>query len=436
MSFTRTNGLENRRREVASFAISGVELLALIPVFLLSLGSSKWDLELLAVLLLIAVASNLYTRVATSGKIDISTAALAFLIAAVFLGPAPAVVVGVVSELITDITERFMKSKLKMGNRTSSLAGLLSTLAAFSWAALAAAYTFQAISSNTASASDPMFFIGVLAAGIAFDLVNFAIVSTSISIEMNERWVKLVRYDYIPTIVTQLTALLLVAVTAVLYKTIGIVALAAFALIIPFLASLMRSTPTAYRFLKQREDVVVSEGLKRRRVLDGLEGRYSFYYQTVPLQLNARGIRDAADLAFNIGRALGWPAARSLRAYELALFESLQKSPSRKSLQTHGFLGEFKEGLLRTYLSERRPTSPLLSEVVDLALAFTAYTYDANDKAELGNGVDLFIEKIETETRTIDVVLGYRERNKVALDALSSALIDRHSDVSPIENNP
>ncbi len=132
MSITRTNGLENRRREVASFAISGIELIALIPIFLVSLGSSKWDLTLLAVLLFIAVASNLFARVTTSGKIDVSTAALAFLIAAVFLGPAPAVVVGVVSELLTDIAERIMKSKLKMGNRTSSLAGLLSTLASYS----------------------------------------------------------------------------------------------------------------------------------------------------------------------------------------------------------------------------------------------------------------------------------------------------------------
>ncbi len=114
-------------------------------------------------------------------------------------------------------------------------------------------------------------------------------------------------------------------------------------------------------------------------------------------------------------------------AYELALFESLQKSPIRKGFQTQGFLGEFKEGLLRTYLGERRPTSPLLSEVVDLALAFTAHTYDVDDKAALGNGVDRFVEKIETETRTIDVVLVYRERNKVALDALGSALINSES---------
>ena len=162
---------------------------------------------------------------------------------------------------------------------------------------------------------------------------------------------------------------------------------------------------------------------------------YTIYYQTVLFRINARGIREAADLAFRTGRALDWPASRSLRAYELTLFESTYQSPGRLGIQSQEFLGELKEGLLRTYLGEHRRVTPALSEVVDLALAYTAFRYEVDDPGALTDGAEKFIEKIESNTRTIDVVLGFQEHNRAALDALKLAAINGQTDPASVEEH-
>ena len=424
---------ESRRRRLVSYAVSSFAFLAIVPLFIVSLPYSRWDPTLLAVLVTIAVASTTFATVTTSRKIDISAAGLTFILAGIFLGPAPAVVVAVTAYVLQVAIELLIRKFKIKSILSTTLRGFLSTLTSYAWAALIAAYTFKVVAAGSAGPNDLMFYLGIVCAGIVFDLVNFTTVSGGIVLETRERWLNLVKYDYVPTILPQLMAIMLIVMTAVLYVEVGIVALAAFALIIPFCASLVRATPTAYRFLKQREDVVISEGLKRRQVLGGFGGLYTFYYKTVLFRINARGIREAADLAFRIGRALEWPASRSLRAYELTLFESTYRSPGRSGIQSQEFLGELKEGLLRTYLGERRSVTPVLSEVVDLALAYTSFRYEEDDPTALTDGTKKFIEKIESSTKTIDVVLGFQEHNRAALDALKRAVINGQSDPASVE---
>jgi putative nucleotidyltransferase with HDIG domain len=205
--------------------VIGVELAALaaaVPVAIASDATSNWDLPLLGVLLAAAIVSDLTAVDTPTIRIKVSSSFLAIVTAAVFLGGAPAALIGVTTILAGWARSRYARNDL------------LINVVTYAWFPLLSGIAFHAAQSATgASQTDGVFYLLVFGMFVLALLIDFTLIAGYTAYLEGSRLSAKVRRSLVPLLPSELASALLAVGTAYLYVKIGLatVALLAIALL-------------------------------------------------------------------------------------------------------------------------------------------------------------------------------------------------------------
>jgi hypothetical protein len=209
--------LNARRR--AGFVILLAAIAALVPAYLFLAPSSRWDDPALLVALVVLGVISIRTEVRLPSGITFESLSALSLIATALAGPLPALAVTLTPIVVNALMGR--ERLLRMGN--------VATVAAYGWYTLVgAALLHLAVPDPTA----PSALMWVVVAGIVQLLVNWAVVGgiyLTTWLEHRPRTAVDVLLDGLPTGTVMVA---LGALTVVLTPALGLLALAAFAIVV------------------------------------------------------------------------------------------------------------------------------------------------------------------------------------------------------------
>jgi hypothetical protein len=209
------------RRRI-SLAIGALTTAALVPGFAVLAPHSSWTPVTVSAgfagIGLIGYFSAAVIREATL-RLDADFAVA--LLALVLLGPVPAAVIWIATDLVAWVLKR------------PPLDGILANVASYGWAALAASIVLDAVSvGNPAEFADPSAYAAVVLAGLVLMCVNFGLARGIFAlVGMGRNVVATVTQEFLSPMPGMILMLALGIATAFLYTRIGILALAVFALI-------------------------------------------------------------------------------------------------------------------------------------------------------------------------------------------------------------
>ncbi len=199
----------------AAIALLSAAFVAAVVAGVLSAPHDDWNLAVMGVLLVSAAVSELTSITLPNGKIGISGAFLAVVLAIVLLGGAPGAVVGVATILVGWLRWR------------EAPGTLLSNLAAYAWFPLLAGLAFAgATDAVGAGGGDADYYLLIFATFILALALNFVFVAsyqcyldgTSLALRAREA--------VIPVLASELFSAVLAVATAYLYVHLGLPALA------------------------------------------------------------------------------------------------------------------------------------------------------------------------------------------------------------------
>jgi putative nucleotidyltransferase with HDIG domain len=212
-----TTGRPSRAVIAAEFAA----LAAAVLVAALQLTWANWDLTLFAILLTIAVASDLFRIRLPAHQIVVSASFMPIVTAAVFLGGVPASLIAVATIGISWFKERY---------RTTIL---LMNLVTYAWFPLVAGIAFHEISEG--GSIDPgsaVFYLLVFGVFVLALGVNFAIVAGYTSYEERSSFAMKVRRGLLPVLPSELASALLTLGVAFAYVEVGTEGVALFGIFV------------------------------------------------------------------------------------------------------------------------------------------------------------------------------------------------------------
>ncbi len=193
----------------------GAALLAAVVLGVLSAPADDWDLAVMGVLVVSAVVSELTSITLPNGKIGISGAFLALVLAIVLLGGAPGAVVGVATILGGWLRWR------------EAPVTLLSNVVAYAWFPLLAGLGFAgATDALGAGPADAGYYLLIFATFIVALALNFAFVGGYQCYLDGTSLLAKARESLIPILASELFSAVLAVATAYLYVHLGLPALA------------------------------------------------------------------------------------------------------------------------------------------------------------------------------------------------------------------
>ncbi len=203
---------------IVTLQVAGLALVGAVSA--LTAGSANWDFGFLAILLAFSLVSDA-TAITTTSKLMLSGSFLPMMLAIVFLGGAPAALIGLLT-----IGVDWLR------NRTSSDV-LVNNLLAFSMAPLATSLTFHyAVTSAGISDSDPAFYALVLS-GFALALaINFSLIAAYACYLDNSSFVARIRTALVPMLPSELAAALMSVGVVYLYINVGLASIAFFGVVL------------------------------------------------------------------------------------------------------------------------------------------------------------------------------------------------------------
>jgi putative nucleotidyltransferase with HDIG domain len=179
------------------------------------------------VLLWLAVVSDLLALQHKSQRI--TGAFFALVLAMALCGPAPAVMIGVVSVLLDSLRNRLAWHKL------------LTNLATYATIPLLGGLAVEALAGVTDLETDNLTFaLVVFGTFVLANALNFAMIAGDISVHLGIPVRRQVRQIYIPVLPSELASALLTVSIAVLYRETGLAALALLALVLVVFQYLIR----------------------------------------------------------------------------------------------------------------------------------------------------------------------------------------------------
>jgi putative nucleotidyltransferase with HDIG domain len=201
----------------------GVEAVVLLGTLVAAVASSEaedWQpLGLVAVLLGFAIVSDLLALQHTAQRV--TGAFLAIVLATVLCGPAPAVLVGVVSVLVDSLRNRLAPHKVLTNTATYAVIPLLVGLG-IEW-----------LEARTAIETDNVeFALVVFGAFVVSFALNFTIIAVDVAAWTGIPVGRQVRQVLVPVLPVELASAVLTVCVAVVYREIGLGALALFALVL------------------------------------------------------------------------------------------------------------------------------------------------------------------------------------------------------------
>mgnify|MGYP001062213745 CR=1 FL=1 len=196
--------------EVAALAAGLALTAALSP-------GSDWDLPLLAMLFVFAVVSDIRRIAVPANRVFASGSFLAIVTAAILLGAAPAVIVGLGTIVASWLVERY------------SAPSLLINLVVYTWFPLLAALGFDAArDALDLTHEESGFYIAVLATFVGALLLNFTMIAAYTRYEAGTPVSEAFREVLIPILPSELAIALLAVGIAFAYFAVGIVTIAMF----------------------------------------------------------------------------------------------------------------------------------------------------------------------------------------------------------------
>jgi putative nucleotidyltransferase with HDIG domain len=224
-------------------------LAAVLAVAIWQAPEGNWDWALFVTLLAFSALSDLMS-IETESRLKISANFLALITAIVFLGGAPAALMGALSTLISYIRFRDPFYKL-VGN-----------LLAFTAVPLAVGIGFQhLIEATGATSSDLIFYLFVVGAFSVGILTNFVMIAAGICYLEGSSFVEKIRTVMLPMLPSELAAAMMAVGVAFIYTQIGLAAVALFGIVLItvqyLLGALIKSQERA-RELEKRSNQLAS----------------------------------------------------------------------------------------------------------------------------------------------------------------------------------
>ena len=194
--------------EVIAVALAIVIAIVLAP-------SARWDLVALAILQTLAVASELSAVRSASRGIKVSGSFLAIVAAIVLLGAAPAVLIGLVTIVVSWLRERYERHML------------LINLVTYSWFPLITGAAFHAAQTATGVADNgSIYYLLALAAFLVALALDFTLIAAYYSYIERSRFRSKVDRALLPVLPSELASALIAVVVVYGYASLGSPALA------------------------------------------------------------------------------------------------------------------------------------------------------------------------------------------------------------------
>jgi putative nucleotidyltransferase with HDIG domain len=232
-------------RRPASFAIAAnsLALAGGLVVIAMTLNWQRMDIALLVALAACAIVSDLQALRTGAAKVRLSGSFLALIMAMVFIGPAGAAVLGMVS-----ITIGWLGSREEAHY-------LLSNLAAYCWFPLIGAAGFAAVRHDLGlNPGMPGFYVAVFGLFFVALCLNFAWVAVYSSHVTGEPILELTRRVLPPVLPSEVVSAVFAVGLVKFYEDIGLIALAFFALLLGTFQYILRELLVS----QQRADQLAS----------------------------------------------------------------------------------------------------------------------------------------------------------------------------------
>jgi putative nucleotidyltransferase with HDIG domain len=201
-------------------AAEAVILLGTVVAAAASSEAEDWQpLGLVAVLLGFAIVSDLLALQHKAQRI--TGAFFALVLAMALCGPAPAVLIGIVSVLVDSLRNRLAPHKVLANTATYAVIPLVVGLG------------IEGLASVTDLETDNVTFaLVVFGAFVLSFALNFAMIAVDISVQAGVPLARQVRQILVPVLPVELASALLTVCVAVIYRETGLAALALFALVL------------------------------------------------------------------------------------------------------------------------------------------------------------------------------------------------------------
>jgi putative nucleotidyltransferase with HDIG domain len=201
-------------------ALETLLLVAVVAVAILTASSADWDPALFGILLGFSVFSDL-TAISTSSKVKISGSFLALVLAMVFLGGAPAALLGVITILV---------GWLRWRDAPHDLLNNLVTYATFP---LVGGLAFSVVVERAnVTREDPTFYVLVFSVFLLALAINFAMIGAYTCYLERSSFIEKVRTALIPLLPSEMAAALMAVGVAFFYNQIGLAGVALFGIVL------------------------------------------------------------------------------------------------------------------------------------------------------------------------------------------------------------
>ncbi len=214
----------------------GAALVACIAFAVLEAGEANWDLPLFAILLALGIASDLTAIAVPRPKMRISTGFTVIIVAAVFLGATPAVIIGLLTTVADGIRHRIGRDDL-----------LVNLVAYAAFPVIAGTLFHEAVDAAGVTSDDGTFYLLILGLFATALVIDFLIVGGYSCYVDRQRFFGAIREAFVPVVPYEVLAAVVALAVAFVYVESGLVALAILAVALPTLQYLVGALVLARR---------------------------------------------------------------------------------------------------------------------------------------------------------------------------------------------
>ncbi|MGZ4202022.1 MAG: HD-GYP domain-containing protein [Thermoleophilaceae bacterium] len=273
-----------------------------------SAPSANWDIGLLVSLLVLSIAGD-FLALAVHGRINISGSFLALVLAMVFLGGAPAALVGVVTIVV---------GRLHWKEPPQAFLNNLVTYASFP---LAVGLGYHALARSAGlTTSDGWFYAAVLGVFAVSLILNFALIAAYNCALDGSSFRAKVTDVLVPVLPTEVVAAVLAIVVTYLYVHLGLKAIALFGLVIFYVQYLLGKLLLAEEHAAQLEH-------RTSQLASFQLGLITALLHTLDLRdrMTARHSAAVSRYSREIARAAGYPEQAQELVHTAALLHDIGK---------------------------------------------------------------------------------------------------------------
>jgi putative nucleotidyltransferase with HDIG domain len=273
-----------------------------------SAPSADWDIGLLVSLLVLSIAGD-FLALAVHGRINISGSFLALVLAMVFLGGAPAALVGVVTIVV---------GRLHWKEPPQAFLNNLVTYASFP---LAVGLGYHALARSAGlTTSDSWFYAAVLGVFAVSLILNFALIAAYNCALDGSSFRSKVTDVLVPVLPTEVVAAVLAIVVTYLYVHLGLKAIALFGLVIFYVQYLLGKLLLAEEHAAELEH-------RTSQLASFQLGLITALLHTLDLRdrMTARHSAAVSRYSREIARAAGYPEQAQELVHTAALLHDIGK---------------------------------------------------------------------------------------------------------------